>query len=70
MKPLTPLSAADFCSPLDDAHAEITKLKKQIAQHRSLEVLLLDKSLRSAAYRKFIKDSGLWAEFRRLNPSM
>ena len=70
MRPLTPLSGADFCSPLDDLRYENAALKKQIAQHRSIEVLLLDKSLRSAAYRKFIKDSGLWAEFRALNPSL
>jgi hypothetical protein len=70
MKPLTPLSAADFCSPLDDAYAEITRLKKQIVEHSALEVQLLDKSLRSLAYRKFIKQFGLWAEFLRLNPSL
>ena len=70
MKPLTPLSGADFCSPLDDLRNENAALKKQIAQYGKIEVQLLDKSLRSAAYRKFIKDSGLWAEFVRLNPSL
>lgn len=69
MKPLTPLSAADFCSPLDDLRKENAALKEQIARHGKIEVQLLDKSLRSAAYRKFIRQSGLWAEFQRRNPS-
>ena len=66
-KPLTPLSAADFSSPLDDARAEITLLKRVIKQNNATR--LLDLQMQCAAFRKFVIAQGLLAEFKRQNPS-
>jgi hypothetical protein len=66
-KPLTPLSAADFSSPLDDARSEIARLKSALENNNGTRVL--DLQLRCTAYRKFIIANGLMPEFKRLNPS-
>lgn len=69
MKPLTPLSGADFCSPLDDLRKENARLKDALAVAPN-GTRVLEETMFNFAARKFIKDSGLWAEFLRLNPSL
>lgn len=69
MKPLTPLSGADFCSPLDDLRKENAQLKDALAVAPN-GTRVLEETMFNFAARKFIKDSGLWAEFLRLNPSL
>jgi hypothetical protein len=72
-KPLTPLSAADFSSPLADARAEITRLRKELDRLKQFSprdgTRSLDIQLRCAAYKKFIDGCGLTAEFKKQNPA-
>jgi hypothetical protein len=74
MQPLTPLSAADFRSPLDDARAEIARLRKELDRLKQFSprdgTRFLDLQLRCAAYKKFIDGCGLTAEFEKHNPAL
>ena len=69
MKPITPLSAADFCSPLDNLRKENARLKDALAVAPN-GTRVLEETMFNFAARKFIKSEGLWEEFKRLNPGL
>jgi hypothetical protein len=73
MQPLTPLSSADFRSPLADAHAEIATLKAENAalkkaQQFKTDAHVLRLQLDHTNYRTFLKEHGLHSEFRQRFP--
>jgi hypothetical protein len=69
MKPLTPLSGADFCSPFGDLRKENARLKDALAVAPN-GTRVLEETMFNFAARKFIKSEGLWEEFKRLNPGL
>ena len=73
MQPLTPMSAADFRSPLDDARVEIAALKAEVARLREeqqfkTDATVLRLQLDHANYRTFLKERGLHQEYRSRYP--
>jgi hypothetical protein len=74
MQPLTPLSAADFRSPLADRDAEIASLRKKLATARQLDSFktdsrVLDLQLQCRNLKAFVKGCGLIAEFNECYPA-
>ena len=62
-------------SPLEDAHAEIARLHKELTRLKRLpatknDLRLLDFQLQNRAMRKYIEQSGLLADFKAKNPSI
>ena len=67
--PLTPASICDTPSPLDTLRSENAALTAEVAQLRKMNQVkfdsrVLDLELRQRNYKKYIRDSGLTADFQ------